>query len=63
MIRLITSYYRDSNISRQKEIDFCLGLNIDNKSIDEILILNEEGSLPIENDKIKQIKFMILKKK
>ena len=57
MIRLITSYYRDSNISRQKEIDFCLGLNIDNKSIDEILILNEEGSLPIENDKIKQIKF------
>jgi len=57
MIRLITSYYTDSDINRQQEIDFCLKQNVNNAHIDEILILNENDSLPIENDKIQQIKF------
>lgn len=57
MIRLITSYYKDSNLERQKEMDFCLESNIKNKSIDEIVVLNEEVSLPIENEKINQIQF------
>jgi len=57
MIRLITSYYTDSDVERQKEIDFCLEKNINNNFIDEILILNETDSLPLKSKKIKEFKF------
>jgi hypothetical protein len=57
MIRLITSYYTDSDLDRQKELDFCLKKNIDNDLIDEILILNENDTLPLESKKIRQVKF------
>ena len=56
MVRLVTSYYTDSDKDRQKEIDFCLNQNINNDYIDEILILNENESLPVNHEKIKQIK-------
>ncbi len=57
MIRLITSYYVDSDPQRQKELDFCIEKNVNNPLIDEILILNETDTLPLENSKIKEIKF------
>ena len=44
MIRLVTSYYKDNDVDRQKEIDECLSFNINNSHIDEILLLCE--SLP-----------------
>ena len=55
MIRLITSHYKDSHIERQKEINLCLELNINNKYIDEIILLCEE-SPPFKNKKIKLYK-------
>jgi hypothetical protein len=54
MIRLVTSYYKDENEERQKEIDECLSFNLNNPHIDEILLLCE--SLPsIPHPKLKII--------
>ena len=50
MVRLITSYYTDSNIDRQNEINECLKFNIDNKFIDEIILLCENEH-PFQNSK------------
>ncbi|MBE9490657.1 MAG: hypothetical protein IMY67_10215 [Bacteroidetes bacterium] len=55
MIRLITSYYLDSNSDRQSEIDECLSNNVNNEYLDEILLFCK--SIPnTKNKKIKIIK-------
>ena len=54
MIRLVTSYYKDKDENRQKEIDECLSFNVNNPHIDEILLLCE--SLPsLSHPKLKII--------
>ena len=53
MIRLVTSYYKDKDVDRQKEIDECLSFNVNNPHIDEILLLCE--SLPPPHPKLKII--------
>lgn len=60
MIRLFTSYYIDSSQSRQKEINQCLKRNIDNKHIDEIVLLIEypidlKENIHLMNKKIKTV--------
>ena len=55
MIRLITSYYIDSDSERQKEINLCLESNINNEHIDEIILLGKENP-PLHNNKIKLYK-------
>ena len=63
-IFLITQFYIDNNKSRQAEIRKCLRLNVSNKNIDKIYLLNErkysEKELGIKSDKICQI---IIKKR
>jgi len=55
MINLFTSYYKDKNEDRQKEIDFCLEQNINNVFIDRFYVLSETESIPYNNDKVKII--------
>ncbi len=55
MINLFTSYYKDKNEERQKEIDFCLDKNISNGFIDKIYILSETDDVPFTSDKLKII--------
>jgi len=55
MINLFTSYYKDKNSERQKEIDFCLDKNISNGFIDKIYILSETDDVPFTNNKLKII--------
>ena len=55
MINLFTSYYKDKNEERQKEIDFCLDKNISNGFIDKIYILSETDDAPFTSDKLKII--------
>lgn len=55
---LICQYFIHKNPNRQREIDFCLNRNIENKAIDKIVLLNEKHyQYPpfILNDKVKQI--------
>lgn len=40
-IYLVQQYYQDKNKERQKEIDYCLQRNLDNKYIRKIYLLNE----------------------
>lgn len=49
MIHLFVMYYK--SIDRQKEIDFCLNYNINNKSIDFIYIITNENIYNIINNK------------
>ena len=55
MIRLITSYYKDSDAGRQKEIELCLKNNIKNSVIDEIILLSESKINLGENTKVNVI--------
>ena len=55
MINLFTSYYKDKNSERQKEIDFCLDKNISNGFIDKIYILSETDDVPFTSNKLKII--------
>ncbi len=60
MIRLLTSYYIDQNQDRQKELNECLKRNIDNKFIDEIIVLIEypidlKENVHLMNKKIKTV--------
>jgi hypothetical protein len=41
MILLFTSFYRDKNPVRQKELELCMKMNIQNGSIDKIFVLCE----------------------
>ena len=58
-IFLLNQFYIDSDENRQKEIRKCLMLNVHNKSIDKIYLLNEriysEEELGIQSDKIIQV--------
>ena len=51
MIYLFTSYYKHSNPERQKELDFCLQKNVDNKSIHKIILFIEGSRPSFESDK------------
>jgi len=42
-VTLFTSYYKDSNPVRQKELDDCLRKNIQNPFISKIVLVGEEG--------------------
>lgn len=55
MINLFTSYYKDKNKERQKELDFCLKRNIENKFIDNIYLLSETEDIPYKNDNMTTI--------
>jgi hypothetical protein len=55
MINLFTSYYKDKNEERQKEIDFCLEKNIKNTFINRVYILSEVENIPFNDDKIEII--------
>jgi hypothetical protein len=39
--RLFLNYYKDSNPERQKELDYCLNMNLNNPLIDKIYALSE----------------------
>jgi hypothetical protein len=58
-IFLLNQFYIDGDENRQKEIRKCLMLNVHNKSIDKIYLLNEriysEEELGIQSDKIIQV--------
>jgi len=54
-INLYINYFRHNNEQRQKEIDYCLQKNINNKYIDKIYILSKENYEIFHNDKIKII--------
>lgn len=50
MINLFTSYYKDKNKERQKELDFCLKKNTENEYIDNIYLLSETEEIPYKSD-------------
>jgi len=56
---LIQQFYIDKNSSRHNENKYCLRMNVNNKHIDEIILLNEREynntELGISSNKIKQI--------
>ena len=58
-INLVQQYYLDNDISRQNEIRQTLKKNVDNKNINNIILLNErlytELELGVKSEKIKQI--------
>lgn len=54
-IYLFFQYFISSNKERQSEIDSCLELNILNKNIDKIILLNEKIYDNINNDKVLQV--------
>lgn len=58
-INLVQQYYLDNNITRQNEIRETLKKNVDNKNINNIILLNErfytELELGVKSEKIKQI--------
>lgn len=39
--RLFINYYKDSNPERQKELDYCLNMNLNNPLLDKICALSE----------------------
>lgn len=41
-INLFTSYYKDENIERQKEIDFCLNYNKDSMIFDNVIVIDDK---------------------
>lgn len=47
MIALFTTYYRDKNKARAKEIDKCLKLNINNNTFSNVVVFVEHGDLPV----------------
>lgn len=55
-IRLTTSYYTDSNMDRQKELDACLSHNLRNPFIDEVVVLNESDRNDFSSDKVVSIR-------
>ncbi len=56
MIRVFTTYYRDSSDDRQTEYLTALNKNIDLQHIDEIVILHEsKDSLPFISKKVKSV--------
>ena len=56
MIRVFTTYYRDSSDERHKEYLLALEKNNDLQLIDEIIILHESKDiLPVASDKIKSV--------
>lgn len=42
MINLFVNYYSDKNHNRQKELDFCLKKNLDNKLLNTVVINSQE---------------------
>ncbi|WOD06172.1 exostosin family protein [Marinomonas sp. GJ51-6] len=55
MINLFFPYYQCGDVGRQKEIDLCLKNNIDNKKINQIFLIIDDGSPCPYNDKKLQI--------
>ena len=53
MIRLFTSFYAESNPTRQKEILECLERNLALPEIDEVCLLVENTAAPLEHSKLK----------
>jgi len=53
VINLFTSYYQCGDAIRQKEIDLCIHNNIDNPSIDKLIVFIDDGSeLVTSNPKV-----------
>ena len=57
MLSLYTTYYKDKNPVRQKELEYCLLKNLENVLIDRVCILTESRDLlPFDSAKIRVIK-------
>jgi len=55
MVQLITNYYIDNNVDRQKELDFCFFENLNNKTIDKVIVfitVEDFNSLQKKNHKL-----------
>lgn len=48
MINLFINYYKDDNLERQKEIDFCLNKNLTNPLLN-LVVLNNQNRLTYDN--------------
>lgn len=61
MIVLFTTYYRDKNKQRAKEIDKCLKLNVNNPMFSQVVVFVEHDDLPVpyyrENTTIAMVKY------
>lgn len=55
VIRLFTNYYKDKNLQRQTELEFCLDQNLNNSLISEVILLTDESEAP-KHKKIKVVK-------
>mgnify|MGYP006279845067 CR=1 FL=1 len=55
MIRLLTTYYQETNSARRAEYDQCLQLNIDCPAIDEIVIFNEGAGQVSTHKKVRTV--------
>ncbi len=51
-ISLFVNYYIDSNKERQKELEYCLNCNIENKYIEQIFLLHEYNVVIPDNPKL-----------
>jgi FkbM family methyltransferase len=51
-ITLVINYYVDANKERQRELEYCLNKNIENKHIKHIVLIHEENVFVPKNSKI-----------